>query len=352
MIVACCFLVACQSRTVVRAPNPTPTAAPQAVATPPPATVPANPTVPSASAPPTSTGPVGSSPVAAASPVASAPSPVACHYGPSRRIAEVQDRAIKEASALVASQRWPGVYWTVNDSGNAPNVFAVDEQGRAHGTFRVEGAENDDWESMQSGPGRDGGTALYVGDIGDNDGKRRELTIYRVPEPEPSAAGSRAANGRTASAEAFKISYPSGARDAETLLVHPKTGEMLIVTKETAGRAVVFQVPLPLDTRRTARMEQIASLDLRAIGAGADLVTDGTVSPDGRRVTIRTYGRALEYDVPEGAPLASIWGQTPRVSAMNDGVQGESITYRADGIGLVSISEGSPAPLFLTPWTC
>ena len=44
-----------------------------------------------------------------------------------------------------------------------------------------------------------------------------------------------------------------------------------------------------------------------------------TVSADARLVTIRTYGSALEYDVPPGAPLASIWGQTPRVARLDDG---------------------------------
>ncbi len=346
----CCFMLACESRTVMKSPTPTPTAAPLVVTAPTTAPAPATVTTAPAASPPAAASQPAPSPP---NPVtANAPAPASCRYGPTQRMAEAQDRAIKEASALVASQRWPGVYWTLNDSGNAASVFALDEQGRARGTFRVEDAENDDWETMQLGPGRDGGAALYVGDTGDNDAKRRDITIYRVPEPEPSAAGARAANGRTAEAERFKVTYPSGARDAEALLVHPKTGEMLIVTKESVGRAVVFSVPLPLDARRTVRMEQIASLDLRAMGAGSDLVVDGSVAPDGRRVIIRTYAHALEYDVPDGAPLAGIWGQKPRLASMNDGPQGESITYRADGGALISIGEGVPARLFLTPWTC
>ena len=53
----------------------------------------------------------------------------------------------------------PGIYWTLNDSGNDPLMFAFDEQGRSRGTFSVDGADNFDWESMQLGPGRDGGFA-------------------------------------------------------------------------------------------------------------------------------------------------------------------------------------------------
>jgi len=297
---------------------------------------------------------IARSPAASAATAAPAPpGPVACTYGPTHRIAEAQDRAVKEASALVASQRWPGVYWTVNDSGNAPALYAVDEEGRARGTFRVDGAENDDWESLQVGPGKDGnGTALYIGDIGDNNGERKELTIYRVPEPEPSGPGAHAASSRTPEAEAFKIAYPSGARDAETLLVHPQTGEVLLLTKERIGGTTVYRVPLPLDARRTNRMEKVTDVDFGPVGVKADLLVDGTVSADARRVAIRTYGSALEYDVQPGATLASIWGQTPRVSKLNDGPQGESITYRVDGSALISIGEGSPARIFASPRAC
>ena len=366
-VACCCLLLACQTRTTLveapRAPTPTATAQAMIAGSPAVGSPEASPGVgPSVSfATAIATSPAGS-PVVAASPAASTPSPppvaaaptaAACHYGPTRRLAEVQDRALKEASALAASQRWPGVYWTLNDSGNTPTVYAVDDQGRSRGTFRVEDAQNVDWESIQVGPGRDGGgSALYIGDLGDNDAERREVTIYRVPEPEPAAAGARPANGRTSDAEAFKVQYPNGARDAEGLLVHPKTGEILVVTKEVLGRAVIYRVPLPLDARRTVRMERLTEVDMARVGVKIDVVTDATVSADARLVTIRTYGNALEYDVPPGAPLASIWEQMPRVARLDDGPQGEGITYRADAGALITIGESTPTYLYETPRSC
>lgn len=367
----CCMLLACQTSTVVVQAPPTPTSTPQSlvVATPATGDPPGSPvsgpavvTSPSAARSPAvvgspgtgpSAGPPVTSPVAASPPVvASAPSPPACRYGATRRFAEFQDRAVKEASGLAASQRWPGIYWTLNDSGNAPSVFAVDEQGQSRGTFRVDDADNEDWEAMQVGPGRDGGSALYLGDIGDNDRERREVVIYRVPEPEPGPAGDRGITGRTAQSEAFKLQYPNGPRDAEGLLVHPKTGEMLVVTKEVLGRAGIYRVPQPLDGRRTVKLERVAEVDMSRVGVKIDVVTDATVSADAGRVTIRTYGSALEYDVPPGAALASIWEQLPRVSRLDDGPQAEGITYRADGGALISIGESTPANLFETAWQC
>ena len=361
--VACCFLVACQTRSTLveapRGPTPTVTAQPLVAASPvaaSPAVEPAVAASPIAAAPPAAASPVAvASPAASApspSPVAGAPDPAPCRYGPTRRFAELQDRGLKEASGLAASLRWPGVYWALNDSGNSPSVFAVDEQGRSRGTFRVEDAENVDWEAMQVGPGRDGGSALYVGDIGDNDRERREVVIYRVPEPQPAQAGARSANGRTDDAEAFKIQYPNGPRDAEGLLVHPRTGEVLVVTKEVLGRAGIYRLPLPLEARKTVKLERLAEVDMARVGVKIDVVTDATVSADARLVTLRTYTSALEYDVPPGAPLASVWGQTPRVARLDDGPQGEGITYRADAGALITIGEITPAVLYETPRQC
>jgi hypothetical protein len=369
LVLACCFLLACQSRTVVTRVSPTPTPEPLVPATPAvtssapsriggtgiaTSTAASSPVAAATQGAGTVASAVPTSPPGAASPpaVASAPTPAPCLYGGSKRLVEVQERALKEASALAASQHYPGVYWTLNDSGNSPTVYAVDEQGRSRGTFRVDDAENVDWESMAVGPGKDGNAALYIGDTGDNDSERRDIVIYRVPEPEPIQAGARNTNGRTDQAEAFKLQYPNGPRDTEALLVHPKTGEILLVTKEVPGRTTVYRVPLPLDSRRTVKLERITEVDMARAGVKIDVVNDAAVSADASRVVIRTYGTALEYDVPAGAALASIWEQVPRASRLTDGPQGEGITYRLDGKALITIGESSPTYLYETARQC
>ena len=204
------------------------------------------------------------SPIAVASPTVGtssgaptvAASPPACQYGVTRQFADIQDRALKEASALAASQRSPGIYWTLNDSGNSPTVFGIDEEGRSRGTFRVDKAENVDWEAMQVGPGSDSGSALYIGDIGDNDRERREIVIYRVPEPDVEPPGSRATNSRTAQAEAFKLQYPDGPRDAEGLLVHPRPRDVDRYQGATRPR---WRLPRAATRGRSANREGRAS---------------------------------------------------------------------------------------------
>src|ERR687890_1007828 len=101
------------------------------------------------------------------------------------QIATLEDRSIDESSGIVASRRNPGLFWTHNDSGDGPLVYAFDRAGRSRGAWRVEGAQARDWEDIAAGRGPEPGRAyLYAGDIGDNEERREFVTVYRFPEPE------------------------------------------------------------------------------------------------------------------------------------------------------------------------
>jgi hypothetical protein len=232
-------------------------------------------------------------------------------------------------------------------------LYAFDVSGRRLAAMIVERAENVDWEALQLGPGVDGKPALYIGDVGDNDRERRDAVIYRLPEPDLSGGVDRPANGRTAPAEAFHLTYPDGARNVEAMLVHPETGEVVLVSKDYNGKSRVYRYPGQLDSGRRVTMDLVADVDLSRFGPVASAVTDGAVSPDARRVVLRTYSQALEYDLAADAPLTSLWPrQQPRVIPLNDGPQGEGITYRIDGKALLTIGEELPTILYQTELRC
>ena len=46
--------------------------------------------------------------------------------------------SIPEASGIVKSRRYPGIYWVHNDSGNPPLLFAIRGDGRIVRQFRLE----------------------------------------------------------------------------------------------------------------------------------------------------------------------------------------------------------------------
>jgi hypothetical protein len=263
------------------------------------------------------------------------------------QIATLEDRSINESSGIVASRRNPGLFWTHNDSGDGPFVYAFDRAGRRRGTWRVEGARARDWEDIAAGPGPEASRAyLYAGDIGDNDEEREFVVVYRFPEPEVTdadKASTRDSPRATAAAEAIRIKYPDGAHNCEALLVHPTTGDLYVVTK--AGDAAgVYKLAAPFDSSNVNTFARVAVL--RGPGFFGALVTGADISPDGRRVALCDYASGYELTPPEGSKsFDDIWTQKPTLVPLGPRRQGESVCYRLDGAALLATSEGTPTPL-------
>lgn len=266
------------------------------------------------------------------------------------QIATLEDRSIDESSGIVASRRNPGLFWTHNDSGDGPFVYAFDRAGRKRGTWRVEGAKARDWEDIAIGPGPEPGRPyLYVGDTGDNDEEREFVTVYRFPEPEiaeTDAASTRDQPRTTERAEAIRLKYPDdrGVHNSEALLVHPATGAIYVVTKTPNG-AAVFKLAAPFDASAPNALGRVATL--AGPGFFGSLVTGGDISPDGRRVALCDYASGYELTLPEGSKnFDDIWTQKPTLVPLGPRRQGESVCYTLDGNALLATSEGTPAPLF------
>jgi hypothetical protein len=264
-------------------------------------------------------------------------------YGTPTRIANLKNPAIDESSGIAASRTNPGIYWTHNDSGDGPLVYAFDATGESRGVFRVAGAQARDWEDMAIGPGPERGQSyLYLGDIGDNDKVRTEIVVYRVAEPKLTPADKTSTKARpktTAAADAIRLRYPGGKFDAETLLVHPVTGNLYIITKAMLANAVVYEAAAPLVSGQVTTLKRIAEIKVPSLLGGA--LTGGSISPDGHRVALCDYLQGYEVVLPRSSKnFNDVWKQ--KITGFNLGQreQGESITYRADGKALLATSEG------------
>jgi hypothetical protein len=263
-------------------------------------------------------------------------------------IAIIKNPAVEESSGLAASRINPGVYWTHNDSGDGPFVYALDATGASRGVFRVGGAEARDWEDMAIGPGPEKGTSyLYLGDIGNNEHSRADMVVYRVAEPkltEADKASSKSNPRTTATAEAIRLRYPDGKFDAETLLVHPTTGNLYIVTKAMFKLAVVYEAPAPLVAGKLTTLKRIGEIKVPSLMGG--YLTGGSISPDGRRVALCDYSNGYEMVLPAASKnFNDIWKQGLTAFNLGRRPQGEAITYRADGKAVLATTEGKLSPL-------
>jgi len=185
--------------------------------------------------------------------------------------ARIQSAEINESSGVVASRAHPGVLWTHNDSGNPPVLFAIDRDGRLLAKYRVD-RDNRDWEDIAI----DNAGNLYVGEIGNNGGKKDQLAVYRLAEPDPSQPSREKLRvNRT-----WKLRFAGEPFDSEGLFIWQSEG--FIVAKHLDGRAAgVWRFSLDAG-EQPQTLSHVCDLPIRAPVTGADL------SPDGSRLVVCT----------------------------------------------------------------
>jgi hypothetical protein len=242
---------------------------------------------------------------------------------------------------MVESRANAGVFWVHNDSGDKPQVYAVSREGKLLGTYVLEGAAATDWEDMAIGPAPGGGYFLYMADIGDNNARRANVRIYQVREPRVDAAQAPVTQTlRGVTTHTF--TYPGGARDAESFLVDPLTGDFYIVSKRDAENRLYRARP----SGGGAALQQVATFPFTQS-------TGGEISPDGLQVLIRTYFGATYWKRANASTsLVDLLKQPGEAVSLAIEQQGEAIAFAADNRGFYTTTEreggGSPAPAPVT----
>lgn len=281
-----------------------------------------------------------------------------------------------EPSGLAVSRVNPGVVYWVDEAprdGRAM-IYAVDPAGTVTPLWfsptwigRPE-AGMLDFEDLAVGPcdGPGSASCLWVGDIGHLSADFRAADkstfwLYRIPEPDLARAPESA---RLSVTGIFPITVPAavadespagGSRirtyDLETLMVHPVTGEIYLVTKgqNTDGLVRVLRYP-PIATAGVPRQLEVVTTiqiphsplwnPLTRVGEGFHLVTSGDIHPDGRRFLLRTYGQVLEF---RGTDFASALTAEPvgLPTPPSVEIQGEAVAYSPDGASYYTLGERS-----------
>lgn len=230
---------------------------------------------------------------------------------PADEVCAFDDVRIHESSGLVDLGR---LMVTTNDSGDSARVFVVDPRSCRTVGITEWSADAVDVEALAPA----GDDEVWVGDIGDNSRRRSSVVVYRVPVaarridvPEPAA---------------YRLVYPDGAHDAESLFADP-TGRLFVVTKAFSG-GVVYRAPYPLRAGRDNRLEAVAHVP--------DYATDAALLPDGQHVLVRGPAQASVYRLPGFTRVGTF--DLPRQR------QGEGVSVGPGGRIRLS-SEGVHAPV-------
>ena len=272
------------------------------------------------------------------------PAPEFAVNGPCTVAASPRDLpdTVRETSGLTLSRRSPGVLWTNNDSGNEPILYALDTTGTFLGQVRVTSAEVVDWEDIAAGP-CDTGDCLFIGDFGDNRGRRDSISIYVVPEPLPT-------DSATAPAIVLNARYPDRAQDAEAMFLLPG-GDLFIVTKGRRDSIGLYRYPKAAQRPGgSVTLERVRTLAARP-AKGDDRVTGAAATSNGERVAIRSY-RWLQVYNAEGLLHSGLPTLTFDLRPLDE-AQGEGVAIDSSGrVWLSSEAEGRRHPPVMSRLRC
>jgi len=198
------------------------------------------------------------------------------------RLGRLEQKTLRESSGIIASKRYPGVYWSINDSGNPPDLLAIKVDGKGISRIRVSRARNIDWEDLAA----DTKGAIYIGDFGNNARRRRVLSIFCVDEPNPYAA-KKTVKVKTR----VRFSYPAGQGPFDCEAMFVRKGWAYLITKEPLS-AGLWRVRLEGKKKGPCQARYLGELPR------AQWVTAADISPDGKWIAVLSYFDLFVYQLP------------------------------------------------------
>lgn len=238
------------------------------------------------------------------------------------------DARIPETSGAAVSRQHTGITWTHNDSGAEAELFAVDAAGELEGSATLRGADPIDWEDIAVAE-CPSGSCLYVADVGDNNSRRATVDVYRLPEPAPTAS-------MPVEAERFRVRYPGGPRDAESIFVLPPE-RLFVVTRGRAHPIAVYAYPGPLRSDSVVELQRVRTLSTAAVPHD-DQVTGADATADGRWVVLRTPSALFFYRTEQLLERGEDRPIRATLTGLGE-VQGEGVAIGDNG-AVVLTSEG------------
>jgi hypothetical protein len=192
---------------------------------------------------------------------------------------------LKEISGLELIN--DSTFVAINDGGNSAHLFLLNMNGETTKKILISNAKNTDWEDLAADK-----QYLYIGDIGNNSNKRKDLCIYRVKLSE-------LFHSETIKADVMQISYadqrnfppPERDRNFDSECLISAYDELWIFTKNNSqpfdGNTRIYRFKFTIDS--TQLLSVFSNLNLGKKGYYFDTPTAGDF--ENGKFYISTYNR-------------------------------------------------------------
>jgi hypothetical protein len=207
----------------------------------------------------------------------------ASNYGQLTYVTKLPHK-LTENSGMVPAK--DSTVWFVMDRGNPDKIYQVNYKGDLVKELKVKNAKNNDWEDMA----RDENGNVFIGDFGNNSNDRKNLAIYKIPDPNEE-------NADDIEAQKIEFNYPEQTHfppkknkmiyDAEAFFYY--RNNFYIITKNRTqpfnGEALLYKVPA-VEGNHNA---QYLGSFIPPKGKNRQ-VTSADISPDGKTIVLLGNG--------------------------------------------------------------
>lgn len=258
---------------------------------------------------------------------------------------QIKSSKLRELSGLARSTHFKRHFWAVNDSGNKPIVYLINEAGEIKGQAELS-TKNVDWEDLVSFQWQ-GENYLAVADVGDNRARRSEVRLLIFTEPQQK----RTEAPITPIVQRFV--YEDGARDCEAVGFSAIRGEFILLSKRDA-EPHLYALPIKLQSDdlgkavflthvTTIPQPSLKDINKHKFGLLSSQPTALDVAPDESGVMIQTYKNA--YWFPFKGDWKNTLQQVPQLLPVPRLAQTEAMAFNSAGDAIFVVSEGRNSPL-------
>jgi hypothetical protein len=275
---------------------------------------------------------------------------------------------LTEASGLVRGSG--NFWWSHNDSGDGPFLYAIDPKGKLLGKVEVQGARNIDWEDLTAGPclgALSKERCLYIGDIGDNSSWRDDAVIYVVREPTPKSQ-------KVDLLETLPVHYPNHPANSEAFVYDVQGKQFLIFTKYKKGKVIAWwdkrisenlkflpnilrnylfiqqqkeglgRVYIRSLKKTEPLLRKIAEMDISKLNNNPSgwSITGAALSKDGKTLLVRTYLSAYRWFRDPSESWSKVLTRVPAIIPLQPEPQGEAIAFGPKDQDFYTTSEKVP----------
>ena len=150
---------------------------------------------------------------------------------------------------------------TINDSGNDPVLFYINDSGNILDERKLNCCKNNDWESLAADS-----DYVYIADFGNNYDTRKNLSIIKIPIDKSSNENPEIINFLYPEQKKFKRIYRRSEYDAEALI---SFGDILLIFTKNKRKKITEIYSLP-KYGGNFKAQKIGSLNTESIVTGAD----------------------------------------------------------------------------------